>query len=83
MCVFRIAWTLKQVKKKSIKIDSKKVKGYFIWIGSCGAVDRIVGYHKKRGFIADMCYYSKKKWYIQLWKTIWNKKGFIHITRFI
>lgn len=81
--ILRIAWTLKQVRKKKISIDNENVKGYFIWIGSCGVVDRIVGYHFKRGWIADTCYYTGNHWIKDLWRSIISRKGFLHITRYI
>lgn len=79
----RLVWTLNKAKKQKVAIDSEEIKGYFIWICSCGIVMRIVGYHFRRGFIADICYGTKRSWFIELLKSIFSKKGSIHVTRFI
>ena len=79
----KLVWTLKQAEKQNVSIDKREVKGYFIWLCSCGVVDRIVGYHFKRGFISDICYGGKRFWMKDLFHSLFSKKGTIHITRFI
>lgn len=79
----RIALTLESVKKQKIAIDSKKKKGLFLWIGGYGVILRIIGYHYRRGFIADYCYNTKNHWIKDLFIAVKNKKGIIHITKFI
>jgi hypothetical protein len=79
----RLVWTLKQAEKQKVSIDNKEIKGYFLWLCDCGVVDRIVGYHFKRGFIADICYGDKRIWLKDLINSLFSKKGTIHITRFI
>jgi len=79
----RIAMTLKSAKKQKINIGSEEPKGIFIWIVSCGIVDRIVGHHKKRGFIADVCYQTNHHWIKDLLISLFSKKGSITITRYI
>jgi len=65
---FTIALSEKQAKKKKVAIDNFERKGLFIWICTCGSVDRIVGKHKKRGWIADYCYNTKRHWLRDLFK---------------
>lgn len=79
----RIAMTLKSIKKQKISVDSETPRGIFIWINSCGIVERIVGYHKTRGFITDVCYQTNNHWLKDLWFALFSKKGSIFITKYI
>lgn len=76
-------WTLKQAEKQNVNIETKYVKGIFLWIGTHNSVDRIVGYHLKRGFIADYCYYTRNNWIKDFFRCLFDIDGFIRLTRFI
>lgn len=80
----KISLTKKQAIKQRQKCDTTEYKGLFIWIGSGNVVDKIVGYHKKRGFIADKCYNTGKHWIVDLFHSLFKwKDGFVRITCFI
>jgi hypothetical protein len=79
----RIVWTLKHIEKQKIAVGTKEIKGYFLWLCTAGVVDRIVGYHNTRGWIADICYGPKRNWVKDFFRSVFHKKGSIHITRFI
>ena len=83
MGTFKISLSLKQAKRQKQAISSEDVKGYFLWIGTCGTVDWILGYHKKRGWIADKVYHTGNTWTKDLFKTAFDKDGHIRLTRFI
>ena len=76
-------FTINQAKKQKVAITDKFTSGYFIWIGSHNTVDRIVGYHFGRGFIADYCYMTNNHWLKDLFLTIKCKEGCIRFTRYI
>ena len=76
-------WTLKQAQKQNVSIEKKVVKGIFLWIGSHNGVDRIVGYHLNRGFIADYCYNTRNHWIKDFFRCLFYNEGFIRLTRFI
>jgi hypothetical protein len=50
------SFSVKKAEMLKQAIEHKEKKGYFIWICTHGSVDRIVGYHFRRGWIADYCY---------------------------
>lgn len=76
-------FTFNQLKKQKVNIERKYPCGYFMWIGSHGTVDRIVGYHFGRGFIADYCYMTHNHWLKDLFLTLKCKEGFIRFIRYI
>ncbi len=79
-----ISLSLKACKQQRVNIADEHVKGLFLWIGSGNVVDRIVGFHKKRGFIADYCYNTGNFWLKDLFLSLFKwKDGFVRITRFI
>jgi len=76
--------SLKQAKKQGVSLDSNEPKGLFLKIGSGNIVDRIVGYHKNRGFIADYAYYTGNIWIKDILDSLFKyKDGFVRITIFI
>ena len=77
------SFSVKKAKMLKQAIEHKHKKGYFIWIGSHGSVDRIVGYHFRRGWIADYCYFTKNHWIKDLYKCMKSKRGRIWFTCFI
>lgn len=83
MSRIRISLTLKQAAKQFQNIGSAEPKGIFIHTGSFDVVDRIVGYHKKRGFVADYCYHTGNHWLVDLFRSLFRKNGFVRITTFI
>ncbi len=82
---FSITWTFAQVIKHRVAVDNLQTnpQGVFLWIGSHNSVDRIVGYHFKRGWIADYCYNTRNHWLKDLLQSVWMKQGFIRLTRWI
>ncbi len=76
-------FTKSQAKKQKVAISNDYAVGYFIWIGSHNAVDRIVGYHFGRGFIADYCYMTNNNWIKDLYLALRDKEGFVRFTRYI
>lgn len=81
----KISFTLtpQQATRQRVKVRNFEPKGLFLWIGSHNTVDRIVGYHKKHGFIADYCYATGNHWLKDLWINLWDKEGFIRVIRYI
>lgn len=77
------SFSLRKAKLLNQAIESKLNKGYFIWIGFDGSVDRIVGYHFRRGWIADYCYHTGNHWIKDLYRSLKHKNGRIFITRYI
>lgn len=81
-----IALTLKSVILKRVNVSTMRHKpeGIFLWIGSGNSVDRIVGYHFERGWIADYAYMTKNHWIKDLWRSLFKfKDGHVIITRWI
>ena len=76
-----IALTNKSVKRKKVAIQSTEKMGLFIWISTLGSVDRIIGYHKKRGWINDKCYNTGLSFLGDLWRCIRFKSGSIIICK--
>ena len=78
-----LALTDKSIENNKVAIASKEKKGWFMWLSTCGVVDRIVGYHNKRGFISDICYRTKKSFWGDLWHVITSKNSTVIICRHI
>lgn len=75
---------LKQIKKHKLKVSDSTPRGLFLWIGSDNVVDRIVGYHNQKGFIADYAYNTGNNWLKDLYLSLFKyKNGFVRLTRYI
>ncbi len=83
MCKLNISITLKQARRQKQAIDSEEAKGVFLWVGSVGVVDWVIGYHKTRGFIADKAYNTGNHWIRDIFKALFDAQSFIRLTRFI
>jgi hypothetical protein len=82
----KITWTFSQVVKHRLAVQSMGLKpmGVFLWLGSGNTIDRVVGYHFKRGWIADYCYQTRNHWMKDLYFSLFKvKDGFVRITRWI
>lgn len=80
---FHISLKLTTAKRHRQKISSDEAKGVFLWIGSANVVDWIIGYHYRRGWMADNVYYTGNHWLKDLLIATFGKYRFIRLTQFL
>lgn len=81
----RLKFTLtKSIAKKQKVKTNFNAQGIYLWIGSSNVVERVVGFHPSRGFIADYAYYTGNHWIKDLWLALFKwKKGFVRLIRWV
>lgn len=61
----------------------RKPKGYFLWIGTCGVVEWVLGYKFGSGFYVGKCYHTGNHWLKDLFTAFKNPNGKVRPTRYI
>lgn len=77
----RIVLTEKKAKRINLNVENGyKPNGLFLWIGSVGVLDWIVGYRYGRGFEVNKCYHTGNHWTKDLFRELFSKKKGCRVT---